>query len=156
MLAKQTNKMSCLFMKQTKLSIQEKQRFNELKAIFPDELKFVFSAFNRGLTNEQARIEYVKISDECVQGKDSGMENNIYKALKNGGCDAKMIITKYNNRSIEELASMLIEEMMRSWVGNIINIIDSRNESENCREAFKGALLRLLKEAKGENEDVKL
>ena len=82
------------------------------------------------------------------------MEDNMYKTLKDGGFDAKMVVVKYNKQSVEDLASVFTESMMESWVGNIINNLPPLPGPHDfvamCRGAFKGAMLRLLIEVKNE------
>lgn len=79
------------------------------------------------------------------------MEDNMYKTLKDGGFDAKSIVTEYNKQTIEELASEFTEGMMMSRVGIIIKNLPPLPGHEDfkamCRGAFKEAILRLLKEA---------
>ena len=78
------------------------------------------------------------------------MEDDMYKKLKAGGVGIK-VITKYPNQSIEELASVLTDGMMMSYVGDIINALDNKIEGFGviCKKAFNEAVLRLLREAKG-------
>ena len=82
------------------------------------------------------------------------MEDALYELLKKGGV-GKKTIEKYPRQPIEELASVLTEGMMKSYVGDIIQLLDYEVTADFigiCKAAFRDAMLRLLREAKAESE----
>lgn len=82
------------------------------------------------------------------------MEDTFYDILKKGDV-GKTIIENCQHQTIEELASILTEGMMKSYVGDIVKVLDSFDAEgfeTICKGAFKAAVLRLLREAKAESE----
>ena len=77
------------------------------------------------------------------------LEDDIYEKLKAGGVGIE-VVSKYPNQPIEELATILTKGMIMSWLGGIINALDKKSEGFGTisEAAFRGAILRLLKEAK--------
>lgn len=81
------------------------------------------------------------------------IEDDMYKVLKDGGL-GKEVLEKYPNQPIEDLAGVLTEGMMMSWVGDVLrrlensdNFAKEQDFKEKCRAAFYDAVLRVLVEA---------
>lgn len=103
-----------------------------------------------------------------ISGKKSGMITRMQQIIIQQNIEAMFyeklkaedlwieVITEYPNQPIEELVTILTKGLMASGVGKLISILDKMGEREGmegygaiCEVAFRGAILRLLKEAKG-------
>lgn len=106
------------------------------------------AAFSKAEAEQGHHYKEAEGDSKMITQIQKQLENGFYETLKKEGFGNE-VITKYKHQSTEELADILTEGMMMSWVGEIITSLGQslRGYELECKGAFREAVLRLLNEA---------
>jgi len=92
-----------------------------------------------------------------ISSAEKDLENNFYNTLKDTDVASQMIADYYPRQSIPELAGLLAKGMGQCKPGDVAAMLEKINPKSNyhavCVAAFERAMIRLLNEAVGKEQD---